>query len=388
MIKPSNYKRYCLGLLTSGHFFSDFYGTFLPALLPFILSNMHLSLAAGGLLVMFHSIAANLLQPICGYYVDKSGFSWIILFSVPLSAIFICLSGLVSNYFVLVLFLVISGLGVAIYHPIASSLVNAITTDKNGGLWMSIFIGGGNFGFAIAPAIVTFLLVHYGYASLLWLILPSFLLTSLLYFSRVYKLNVVPKTISTDTIKWYQSHTLLKLNSVMALRAWTQVAISTFLPILISSKGYSNLMAGNMLTTFLIGGALGGLLGGYVGDKLGAKTCILVALILALPITYAFITTTTISISTWLLLFLIGACLQGTLPSSIIWAQDIIPENKALASGMMLGLSFGLGGVGTAITGLIGDIYGLHTALFLTLIPLALAIPVTLSIPKKQILTQ
>lgn len=379
--KPSRYKLYCLGLLTAGHFFSDFYGTFLPALLPFILSNLHLSLTAGGMLVMFHSAASNILQPFCGYYVDKSGYTWIILASILLSALFICMAGIVTNYSLLVLCLIVSGIGVAVFHPIGSSLVNNIATEQKRSLWMSIFIGGGNFGFAIAPAIVTFMLVHYSTVSLFWLVIPAIIVTVLLYFSRLYKINVIPKRSQTTSTQWYKSLTLLKLNFVMAMRSWTQVALTTFLPIMLSAQGHATLIAGNMLTAFLFGGALGGLLGGYIGDKIGPKTCIWGALVLSLPTAYCFIITTQITIWTWISLLLAGAFLQGTMPSSIVWAQEVIPENKALASGMMLGLSCGIGGIGTAITGAIGDIYGIHYALLLALIPLVLAIPVTLSIP-------
>ena len=379
----AHYKLYWLGLLTAGHFFSDFYATFLPALLPFILNHLNLSLTAGGILVMLNSAAANLLQPFFGYYADKSGFTWIILTSIILSAFFICIAGVITHYFLLVVCLILSGVGVALFHPIGSSLANTIAVEKNRSLWMSIFIGGGNFGMAIAPAIVTFLLVHYTTVSLLWLIVPSIMITVFLYFSRLHEINIAPKHHEQTATKWYSSITLLKLNFIMSMRSWTQTALTTFLPIMISLQGNSPLVAGNMLTAFLFGGATGGLFGGYIGDKIGPKNCILGALIFSLPATYCFMSTTQITLWTWIVLFLAGACLQGTMPSSIVWAQAVIPENKALASGMMLGLSCGIGGIGTAITGAVGDVYGIHYALLLTLIPLLLAIPVTFYTARK-----
>jgi len=44
-----------------------------------------------------------------------------------------------------------------------------------------------------------------------------------------------------------------------------------------------------------------------------------------------------------------------------------------MASGMMMGLSFGLGGIGAAFTAVLADSIGLSTALLLTAIPLGLA---------------
>jgi len=50
--------------------------------------------------------------------------------------------------------------------------------------------------------------------------------------------------------------------------------------------------------------------------------------------------------------------LQGITPTAVDWAQEMIPGNVAMASGMMLGLAFFLGGVGAAITGALGDQIG------------------------------
>jgi len=50
-----------------------------------------------------------------------------------------------------------------------------------------------------------------------------------------------------------------------------------------------------------------------------------------------------------------------------------MPANAGMASGMMLGLSFGLGSIGTAITAALADYIGLSTALLLTSLPLLLA---------------
>ena len=83
-----------------------------------------------------------------------------------------------------------------------------------------------------------------------------------------------------------------------------------------------------------------------------------------------------------------GAALQGALPSSIVWAQDMLPDNAAMASGMMLGMSFGLGGLGAALTAALGDIIGLQPALLWTLLPLIVAIPLTYMIPEHSLTAQ
>lgn len=373
----AHYRIVSIILLTAGHFFSDFYCTFLPALIPLFMKNLNLTLAASGAIVMFQAVTANILQPLCGYYIDKNNFSYLLLIGIPLSALFICLSVLAPNYPLLITAVLLSGLGVSLFHPLGSSLVHHIAKPQNRGLAMSIFIGGGNFGFALAPAIVSYWLVRFNYQSLLWLAVPGIILTIFFYLFRLHETEIVRHNTIRVNNSWYKSKEVISLNIIMGLRSWTQVAIMTFLPVYLVQHGYETNSAGKLLTFFLTGGAIGGLLGGYIGDKIGHKYCILGALSLSIPFVYSIFSGSITSSLIWLLLAGSGACLQGTMPSSIILAQQLLPDNKAMASGMMLGLASGLGGIGAAITGVLADHIGLNNALLITIIPSVMAIPLT-----------
>ena len=74
-----------------------------------------------------------------------------------------------------------------------------------------------------------------------------------------------------------------------------------------------------------------------------------------------------------IVLFAAGFALMAPQPSSIIWAQQALPENAAMASGMMLGMSFGLGSLGVAATAALGDVIGLAPALLVSVLALPLA---------------
>jgi len=370
-------------LLTAGHFLSDFYVSFLPALLPVVMTSLGLSLTAGGILVMINSFTA-ILQPLFGYYIDKSGYTWLVLLTMPVSAVFICLAGLAPTFGTLFICILMAGLGGSLFHPLGSSLMGKTTTTENKGLSMSIFIGGGNIGVAIAPAIVIFLIVTFGVASLLWLILPALLLTLAYYCYGIHRIPLSAPSSNFSSISgpaWYKSANLLKLNIVMGLRSWPQVALPTFLPLWLAQQNHSPALAGGMLTVLLSGGALGSVIGGYVGDKIGRKNCIMGALFIGFIAIYLLLTNE-LGMITWVMLGISGAALQGALPSSIVWAQDMLPDNAAMASGMMLGMSFGLGGLGAALTAALGDIIGLQPALLWTLVPLIIAIPLTYIIPE------
>jgi len=377
---------YAVTLLTTGHFFSDFYANFLPALLPIIMPKLGLSLTMSGLLVMILSFTSNVLQPFFGYIMDKKNLNWLLLFTVPGSAIFICLTGLADTKIALFALVTLSGLALSIFHPLGSSLVSNVASISKLGLSISIFVAGGNLGFALSPVIIVYFTENYGLSALPLLIIPSLILAIALYQSGLSKprlRSVTPSANSSNLTNISEQIDLIKLNLAMGLRAWTHVSVTTFLPVLLVSRGHSATFAGVMLTIFLIGAAIGGLYGGYLSDKLGCKKVITASLALGILPTYIFLSNIEITGWTWIVLFFCGAGLQGSAPSSLVWAQKLLPNNAGMASGMMLGLSFGLGGIGAAITGALADSITLATSLLLTTLPLALAAFITVTIPEK-----
>ena len=58
--------------------------------------------------------------------------------------------------------------------------------------------------------------------------------------------------------------------------------------------------------------------------------------------------------------------------TSVTMTQELLPGSVSFASGLTLGFSMGLGGMGAALTGYLADMMGsLTDAMFLTVIPIA-----------------
>ncbi len=372
-------------LLTLGHFISDFYNNFLPGLLPAIITGLGMSLTTSGLLVMVYAITSSITQPFLGYYMDKNGCSWLILFTFLASAVFICTTALAPNIPVLFALVILAGIGSALFHPLGSSMMGKITPLAHKGLAIALFIGGGNVGFAIAPAVVIYFIFQYGLKNLPWMIIPAFALTIAYYVKNIHSISIAGpyKQTNTTAPAWYKSPGIIKLTAVMGLRSWAHVAIPTFLPVWIVQQGQSPTLAANMITIFLVGGAIGSVIGGYLGDRIGRKNTILWSLFLCAPALLFFLNSSVTAPSSSVLLFISGAALLSATPSSVVWAQEMMPDNAAMASGMMMGFAYGLGGLGTAITGTLADLTGLHFAFLFLLVPLVLSIPLTHSIPQK-----
>ena len=240
-------------LLACGHLTNDFYCNFLPVLLPIIMPKLDLSLTLSGLLVMVMSIASNMMQPVFGYLMDRHRMSWLLVPVLPFGAICICTIGFISTKIMLFLVIALTGLSVSAYHPLGSSLVAKVARAGKAGIAMSLYVAGGNIGFAFAPVVIVAFTEAWPLESLPWLILPSLVIMAFFAASGLSHFSTVQKTTG-DRLplrKMLANPSVVRLNVAMGLRCWTHVAVSTFLPLLLVSAGYSAMISGTLLTLFL-----------------------------------------------------------------------------------------------------------------------------------------
>lgn len=375
-------------LLAMGHFFNDFYCNFLPILLPILIPKLGLSLTLSGALVMVMSLSANVLQPVFGYFMDKYNFNKIMPLIIPFGAVFICLTNWASNFIVLAVLIGLSGLAVSTFHPMGAGLVSKVAPDGKISTCISIFVAGGSFGFALAPIVLVYFMQMYSLDYLPILIIPAIILGVLMYSSGLSKARFVneqvAKNMHFNLAQILQNKPLMLLNISMGLRAWLFTALVTFLPLWAIEKGCDNTLSGWILTIYLCGSVIGGLIGGALNDKIGYKKVILWALIFTLIPTIYFLFAQQIDILMYIALFVGGGLVMAANPGAIVWGQDLLPDNPGMASGMMLGLSFGLGGFGTMLTGSLAESYGLTMALALTAILLVISIVLVYLTPEKR----
>lgn len=375
-------------LLAMGHFFNDFYCNFLPILLPILIPKLGLSLTLSGALVMVMSLSANVLQPVFGYFMDKYNFNKIMPLIIPFGAVFICLTNWASNFIVLAVLIGLSGLAVSTFHPMGAGLVSKVAPDGKISTCISIFVAGGSFGFALAPILLVYFMQMYSLDYLPILIIPAIILGVLMYSSGLSKARFVneqvAKNMHFNLAQILQNKPLMLLNISMGLRAWLFTALVTFLPLWAIEKGCDNTLSGWILTIYLCGSVIGGLIGGALNDKIGYKKVILWALIFTLIPTMYFLFAQQIDILMYIALFVGGGLVMAANPGAIVWGQDLLPDNPGMASGMMLGLSFGLGGFGTMLTGSLAESYGLTMALALTAILLVISIVLVYLTPEKR----
>src|SRR5437667_2887938 len=168
-----------LGLLALGHLVIDTNQGSLPALLPYLKAVLGLTYTATGVIVLMSNVTSSLIQPLFGFLADKTARRWLLPWSVVLSAIGIGLTGVASSYLAVLLLVMMSGFGVAAYHPEGYRTATQVAGEKKA-TGVSIFSTGGNIGIALGPPLITALITMYGLPGTLGMLLPGLLVTVLL----------------------------------------------------------------------------------------------------------------------------------------------------------------------------------------------------------------
>ena len=135
---------------------------------------------------------------------------------------------------------------------------------------------------------------------------------------------------------------------------------------LLMARGISYAKSAYLLTTMLFVSMIGLYIGGHLSDIYGRKKMMAITLFCSSPLLYGFLNTSgTLSI----VLLLIGsASLASTIPVNIILAQRVDPKLAGMASSLVMGMSFAMGGLSATPFGALADRVGIETAMNVPLI--------------------
>src|SRR4030043_1245374 len=169
-----------LALLSTAHLVTDVNQGALPALLPFFKEALNLSYTMAGTILLSANIPSSIIQPVFGHLSDRRPIGWVLPFSPLIACLGLSLSGLISNYSVLLICVMVSGIGIASFHPEGFKTAYFFTGDKKA-TGMSIFAVGGNFGIAVGPILALTLVTSFGLKGILGMIMPGILIVILLF---------------------------------------------------------------------------------------------------------------------------------------------------------------------------------------------------------------
>ena len=362
-------RRRPIALILLSHAVVDSCQNILPVVLPLLQHRFGLTYSQIGLAAAVLLISSSMIQPIFGWISDRWQTQWFLPAGIVWTAVLMGMLGLVPSYWVLVLVLALTGVGTAAFHPVAS-MAAAHASGIQRGLGMSFFAAGGNLGFALGPILATWMLAGFNLKGTALLMIPGCLMAAAIHWYRR-EIEVPTRdperghAQGTSPIPWAKLSALCVL---ISLRSWGYSGLIIFLPLFLLDQGVAFMWTGRALFIFLFFGALGGLLGGHLSDRVGRQQVIAISL-LAFPFLMAP-ALVLVGSPRWLFLALAGMSLLASFSVTVVFAQELLPQQLGLASGLTLGLAFGAGGLGVAMSGLMADLLGLHTSLWiLVLLP-------------------
>jgi FSR family fosmidomycin resistance protein-like MFS transporter len=173
------------------------------------------------------------------------------------------------------------------------------------------------------------------------------------------------------------------LGVVIALRSFVYFGFVTFIPLYyIHDLHASRATGGAALTVMLAGGALGTLIGGRLADRFGRRSVLVGSMVALPPLIAGFL----ICGPALAMVFagLAGAATIATFAVTIVMGQEFLPSRIGVASGVTIGLSIGLGGVGAPLLGLLADAHGLRSVFELLVVFPLLALGLSLALPARR----
>ena len=343
------------------HLLNDMMQALLPAIYPTLKGDFHLSFSQIGLITFAFQCTASLLQPGVGFVSDKRPMPY----SLPLGMVSTLIGLLVLAFagsYALVLFAaMLVGIGSSVFHP-ESARVARMASGGRHGMAQSLFQTGGNIGSALGPLSAAFVVAIWGQRGVAWYAGMALLAIVILF--RVGN--------------WYRNHGLARMRAAhKALNhdplPRAQVLLTIFiLALLIFSKYFYLVSISNYFTFYLIqtfhvsvqsaqvhlfaflgAVAAGAFIGGPLGDRFGRKYVIWFSILGMLPFTlmlpYANLFWTEI------LSVVIGLIMASAFPAIVVYAQELLPGRLGMISGLFYGFSFGMGGLGAALLGMLAD---------------------------------
>ena len=356
-----------VGILTAGHFFIDSYSGFITPVLPFIAQKLDITIAIVSVIMSMAHLASSVMQPIFGYISDIITRRFFIIWGLILASLFICLTGVVSNVWSLALCIIIGCVGVAFYHPQASSLTARFSghnLNKN----MGLFIACGTLGYASGPIISSFLVEKFGLESIIWGIIPGFTIALLvwIYMPKIPKIERKEPVANIFNVFKYivKNKDMMILTVIAVIKSLIVMTFCTYMPFLWKSKGYNVFLIGNIIGLFSLVGGVSSYISGQIANKLGKKNVFYISLIFMTVVGLSCLHFVNIFPKLSLFLFVVtGFFTNFSVGINMSMAQQALPEYKGVVSGIIGGLSWGLVGLCLAPLGFVVSHFGIQNVL-------------------------
>lgn len=368
-------------MVSLGHLLNDMFQSVIPSIYPMIKESLGLSFVQVGAITLTNQITSSLLQPLVGYYSDKHPRPYGLVVGMCFTLTGLLLLSVANSFPAVLLSVAFVGVGSSVLHP-ESSKVARLASGGAKGMAQSIFQIGGNVGRAFGPVAVALIVVPHGQGSIRWFALLAVVAVWVLsrigrwYQKQLAKqaAKVVPSAGRNEVTLQENKNNLTRRQIVIALvvllvlmfsKDFYTANIQSYLTFYMIDKfGLSVGASQYVLFAFLVSTAIGLLIGGEVGDRYGRKYVIWGSILGSSP--FALLLPYCNLAWTIVLAVLVGMVMSSAMSAILVYGTELLPGSVGMISGAFFGLSFGLGGIGSALFGWLADLTNIQYVFQLT----------------------
>ncbi|MGF9769795.1 MFS transporter [Bacillus albus] len=360
--------------ISFGHFLNDSMQAVVPALFPILEKTMNLSYMQVGWIAFALNMTSSIMQPVFGMYSDKKPSPFLLplgMFSSMLGMIGLAFA---PNFIVVIISVLFIGLGSAVFHPEGARVAYMAAGAKRG-LAQAIYQVGGNTGNSLAPIFTALIFVPLGQiGSLGFTAFAAVGIVLLIFVSNWYRNELATGAVrrkkraaleaESAIVSTHIKFVIILLVFLTFVRSWYGAGIGNFYQFyLIEHYGLSIKNAQYFVFAFMIAGVLGTFFGGPLADRFGKKTIIVFSMLGSAPLALLLPHVSLV----WVVpLFLcIGFISSSSFSVIVVYAQELVPGKVGMVSGLIVGLAFGLGALGSVVLGKLADIYSLQFIMLL-----------------------
>jgi FSR family fosmidomycin resistance protein-like MFS transporter len=359
-----------LAALSFSHLVNDTLQSLVPAIYPLLKDALSLDFRHIGLITLTNQLTASILQPFVGFFTDRHPQPFSLAAGMTSTLCGLLLLAVAPSFGLVLVAVALVGLGSSIFHPEASRVAHLSSGGRHG-FAQSLFQVGGNLGSSLGPLLAAAIIVSRGQRSIGWFsVLAMIGIWTLIGVGRWYRQGLAsrrihPRGMATASGRTYpplpRQRVIFSLGILMTLifskYFYLASMVSYYIFFVMGKFGVSVQSAQLHLFIFLFAIAAGTFLGGPIGDRIGRKAVIWVSILgaapFALALPYANLFWTAV------LSAIIGLILSSAFSAILVYAQELVPGRVGLMAGLFFGLAFGMGGIGSAILGVVADHYGI-----------------------------
>jgi len=350
------------------HMLNDSMQTVVTALFPVLRDSLSLTLSQIGWLSFALNMTSSVMQPVVGLYSDRRPTPGMLPIGMGMSLIGIAGLAFAPNYWTLLLATVFIGIGSAVFHPEGSRVVYFAAGNRRS-FAQSIYQMGGNAGSMLAPLMTIAIFIPLGQRGAAWgMLLAGAAIAVALYVVPWYRGQLAaygapakrkrrkaegaaPEAADRDGLsRGTVAFALTLLVLIVFARSWYAAGINNFYPFYLEDKfGVSKQTAQLALFLYLGFGVAGTFFGGIWGDRFGRKNMIVFSIVGSAPFALALPHLPLEAI--FPVVAVLGFIMMSGFSVSVVYAQELMPRNVGMASGLIVGLAFGMGALGAVVLG-------------------------------------